>query len=399
MSLNDTPNSERVHITFFGQRNAGKSSIVNAVTGQELSITSEVKGTTTDPVNKAMELLPVGPVVITDTPGIDDEGELGIQRIRRAMQTMDKTDVAVLVADASRGLQPNDQRLISLFQEKNIPYLVAYNKSDLLPEQPQSPLENGIFVSALQRTNILELKERIAALARRKEPGRQIIADLLHPGELVVLVTPIDASAPKGRLILPQQQTIREILDCGCTCLVTRETELKATLEKLKDPPAMVVTDSQVFGLVDRETPENVLLTSFSILFARYKGNLRELVQGAVCLDTLKDGDHVLISEGCTHHRQCGDIGTDKLPRWIRNYTKKQLNFSFTAGGDFPEDLRSYALVIHCGACMLTEREMSARIQKAVEQQIPMTNYGVAIAHLHGILRRALSPFPELMGE
>lgn len=395
MSLNDKPQGERLHITFYGQRSAGKSSIVHAVTGQEIPLAPE--SATTVPVNKAAELPSVGPVVLTDTPGIDDRVDLGVQRIRQAMQTLDKTDVAVLVADASRGLQPDDKRLIALFQEKHIPYVTAYNKSDLLTEPPQPTAENSVFVSALQGTNILELKERIAALARRSTPARKIVADLLRPGDLVILVIPIDVSAPKGSLVLPQQQTIREILDSGCSSLVIRETALKSTLEKLKDPPAMVITNPQIFALVDRDLPKTVSLTSFSVLFARYKGNLRELVRGAIHLNALKDGDHVLISEGCTQNHPCSMASLDQLPCWIRAYTKKQLDFSFTAGQDFPEDLSPYALVIHCGACMLTEREMGIRIQRAVEQHVPITNYGMAIAHLHGILRRALSPFPELM--
>lgn len=398
MSLNSTPNAERVHITFYGQRNAGKSSVVNAVTGQQLSITSEVKGTTTDPVHKAMELLPVGPVVITDTPGLDDEGELGLQRVKRAMQTLDKTDVAVLVVDGTRGLQAADQQLVALFQERKIPYLTVYNKLDLLEETPAAG-ERELFVSALEGTNIWELKERIAALAVGTVQEKHLVADLLHPGDLVVLVTPIDASAPKGRMILPQQQTIRDILDCGAMCAVCREEELAATLEKFKEKPAMVITDSQVFGMVDKLVPQDVLLTSFSILFARYKGDLETVVRGAFQLDRLRDGDRVLISEGCTHHRQCGDIGTEKLPAWIRKYTGKQLDFDFTAGGDFPENVQDYKLIVHCGGCMLNEREMKARILRAKEQQVPMTNYGVAIAHLHGMLKRSISPFPQLLEE
>ena len=398
MSLNSTPNAERVHITFYGQRNAGKSSVVNAITGQQLSITSDVKGTTTDPVHKAMELLPVGPVVITDTPGLDDEGELGLQRIKRALQTLDKTDVAVLVADASRGLQAGDQRLIALFQEKKIPYLTAYNKIDLLDKAPELG-EGEICVSALEGTNITELKDRIAALAGTTVQEKHLVADLLNPGDLVVLVTPIDASAPRGRMILPQQQTIRDILDGGAMCVVCKETELAETLTKFKDKPAMVITDSKVFGMVDKLVSQDILLTSFSILFARYKGDLETVVRGAFQLDRLQDGDKVLISEGCTHHRQCGDIGTEKLPAWIRKYTGKQLEFSFTSGGEFPEDVRDYALVVHCGGCMLNEKEMKSRILRAREQKVPITNYGVAIAHLHGMLKRSVSPFPQLLNE
>ena len=392
------PSGESVHIAFFGLRNAGKSSVVNAVTGQNLSIISEVKGTTTDPVKKAMELLPVGPVVIIDTPGIDDEGELGELRIGRTLRILEETDVAVLVADSTRGLQADDRKLLSLFEENKVPFLTVYNKSDLLEEIPAEE-ENCIYVSALENKNIRELKERIAKLARRQEPEKRIVADLLEPGDMVVLVTPIDAAAPKGRLILPQQQTIRDILDCGAMCTVTRETELTRTLSMLADKPKMVITDSKVFGQVDRDTPADVLLTSFSILFARYKGDLRTVVRGALQLDKLKDGDKILISEGCTHHRQCGDIGTEKLPAWIRSYTGKQLEFSFTSGGEFPENVSGYALVVHCGGCMLNEREMKSRIRKAASCGVPITNYGITIAHLHGILKRSLSPFPALMEE
>ena len=390
------PSGESVHIAFFGLRNAGKSSVVNAVTGQNLSIISDVKGTTTDPVKKAMELLPVGPVVIIDTPGIDDEGELGELRIQRTLRILEETDVALLVADSTRGLQEEDRKLMALFEEKKVPFLTVYNKSDLLEEIPEEG-ENCIYVSVLENKNIRELKERIAKLAHRQEPEKRIVADLLEPGDMVVLVTPIDAAAPKGRLILPQQQTIRDILDCGAMCTVTRETELARTLSMLADKPKMVITDSKVFGQVDRDTPADVLLTSFSILFARYKGDLKTVVEGAFRLDKLKDGDKILISEGCTHHRQCGDIGTEKLPAWIRKYTGKQLEFSFTSGGEFPEDVSDYALVVHCGGCMLNEREMKSRIQKAVSCGVPITNYGITIAHLHGILKRSLSPFPALM--
>ena len=392
------PSGESVHIAFFGLRNAGKSSVVNAVTGQDLSIISEVKGTTTDPVKKAMELLPVGPVVIIDTPGIDDEGELGQLRIRRTLRILEETDVAVLVTDSTRELREEERKLMALFEEKRVPCLMVCNKADLLEKLPPEE-ENCIYVSALEHKNIRALKERIAGLARQQGVEKRIVADLLSPGDMVVLVTPIDEAAPKGRLILPQQQTIRDILDCGAMCTVTRETELARTLRMLAEKPKMVITDSKVFGQVNRDTPADVLLTSFSILFARYKGDLKTVVEGAFRLDSLKDGNQILISEGCTHHRQCGDIGTEKLPAWIRKYTGKQLEFFFTSGGEFPEDVSGYALVVHCGGCMLNEREMKSRIEKAVSCGVPITNYGIAIAHLHGILKRSLSPFPALMEE
>ena len=398
MQRSTAPSGESTHIAFFGLRNAGKSSVVNAVTGQQLSIISQVKGTTTDPVKKSMELLPVGPVVIIDTPGIDDVGELGQLRVERTLRILEETDVAVLVADSARGLQPDDRKLMELFSEKKVPCVLVYNKSDLLEEVPAAE-GNSIYVSALENKNIWELKELIARLARRQEPEKRIVADLLEPGDMVVLVTPIDAAAPKGRLILPQQQTIRDILDCGAMCTVTKETELKKTLTMLADKPKMVITDSKVFAQVDRDTPADVLLTSFSILFARYKGDLRTVVEGAFQLDRLKDGDKVLISEGCTHHRQCGDIGTQKLPAWIRKYTGKELEFAFTSGGEFPADLSDCALVVHCGGCMLNEKEMKSRIEKAVSCGVPITNYGITIAHLHGILKRSLSPFPALLEE
>ncbi len=398
MGLNDQVTAERPHIAFFGLRNAGKSSLVNAVTGQNLSVVSEIKGTTTDPVTKAMELLPLGPVVIIDTPGIDDEGELGELRIKRAMQTLNKADIAVLVTDAAAGIQPAEQKLLSLFQEKAIPYIIAYNKSDLIPDIPTCG-KNEIYVSAVKGTNIWELKEMIAKAANIAPNSKRIIADLLSPGDLVVLVVPIDSAAPKGRIILPQQQTIRDILDAGAISVVTKETELSQTLLSLKKKPRIVITDSQVFHQVDQLTPPDIQLTSFSILFARYKGDLKAAVAGAVQLDKLKDGDTVLISEGCTHHRQCEDIGTVKLPNWIRQYTKRQLQFAFTSGGEFPEDLSSYALVVHCGGCMLNEREMQSRVHHATDCNIPITNYGSAIAHMNGILKRAITPFPDVLEE
>lgn len=396
MSLNEQASAERMHIGFFGLRNAGKSSVVNAVTGQQLSLVSDIKGTTTDPVQKAMELLPIGPVVIIDTPGIDDEGALGEMRVKRAKRVLNKTDMAILVVDAQKGLQPADNELITLFKNKEIPYIIAYNKSDLLSGTPECA-QNEIYVSARDNININQLKELMGSISGLKQNDKRIVSDLLKPGDIAVLVTPIDSAAPKGRLILPQQQTIRDILDGGAISVVCREHELKGALGALKERPRIVITDSQAFKKVNEDTPSDVALTSFSILFARYKGDLKEAARGAAQLDRLKDGDRVLISEGCTHHRQCEDIGTVKLPRWIDNYTHKQLKYEFTSGGEFPEDLSDYALVIHCGGCMLNEREMKSRIRHSVDCGVPITNYGIAIAHIHGILRRALTPFPEIL--
>lgn len=398
MGLNDRVSAERIHIGFFGLRNAGKSSVVNAVTGQKLSLVSEVKGTTTDPVQKAMELLPLGPVVIIDTPGIDDEGKLGEMRVMRAKQVLSKTDIAILTVDAARGMQDADRELCDLFSSRKIPYIVVFNKSDLLAEIPAAA-ENEIYVSAEHGTNIYELKEKIGALAGKLENKKSLIGDLIEPNDIVVLVTPIDESAPKGRMILPQQQMIRDVLNHGAINVVVKETELEKALSSLSQKPKMVITDSQAFGKVSKTVPEDILLTSFSILFARYKGELREVVRGASYLDRLKNGDTVLISEGCTHHRQCNDIGTVKLPGWINGYTGKNLNFEFTSGGEFPDDLSKYALIVHCGACMLNEREMKSRIERAVDAKIPITNYGTAIAQVHGILNRSLSPFPDIAGE
>ena len=395
MGLNAQPSGERVHIGFFGLRNAGKSSVVNRVTGQTLSIVSDVKGTTTDPVQKAMELLPIGPVVIIDTPGIDDEGALGAERVRRARRVLEKTDIAVLVTDSTRGLQSAEQELIELFRKREIPFVIAHNKADLTSIPAAMP-ENEIYVSAAADSNIRELKELIARAVKPTEPEKRLVADLLAPNDTVVLVVPIDSAAPKGRLILPQQQAIRDILEAGAISLVTRETKLTRTLESLRESPRLVITDSQAFGIVDKLVPKNVQLTSFSILFARYKGNLRQAILGAAQLNSLQDGDTVLISEGCTHHRQCGDIGTEKLPNWIRRFTGKDVQFSFTAGNEFPEDVSKYALVVHCGGCMLNEREMQYRLRHSAERNVPMTNYGIAIAHMHGILDRALAPFPDL---
>ena len=407
MGLNDKVSAERVHIGFFGLRNAGKSSVVNAVTGQSLSLVSETKGTTTDPVQKAMELLPIGPVVIIDTPGIDDVGTLGEMRVKRALQVLDKTDIAILVVDADKGLQQADQELLKLFEEKKIPHITVYNKSDLLATVPSLPEKqpkknDAIYVSAKNGDQIYELKERIGALtkaASAKADEKRILADLIQPEDVVVLVVPIDSAAPKGRLILPQQQTIRDVLESGAISVVTRETELPQTLRALGKKPSLVITDSQAFQKVNADTPADVPLTSFSILFARYKGDLKEAVHGAAQLDKLQNGDTVLISEGCTHHRQCGDIGTVKLPNWIRNYTGKELSFEFTSGGEFPEDLSPYALVVHCGGCMLNDREMKARIARAVAQNVPITNYGICIAQVHGILKRSVELFGDVASE
>lgn len=392
MSLNQVVSAERVHIGFFGLRNAGKSSLVNAVTGQKLSLVSDFKGTTTDPVQKAMEILPLGPVVIIDTPGIDDEGELGEMRVARAKQVLSKIHIAVLVTDAERDLLPAERELIKAFEEKKIPYIIAKNKSDLLNEVPNAD-QNSIFVSATKGSNIYELKEKIAAILKGNENNKKILADIVSYGDKVILVIPIDESAPKGRLILPQQQTLRELLEIGATTIVVKTEELADALESLKTPPKLVVTDSQAFGEVSKIVPKDIMLTSFSILFARYKGDLERVVKGAYALDGLKDGDTVLISEGCTHHRQCKDIGTVKLPNWVLKHSGKELRFEYTSGGEFPENLLKYALVIHCGGCMLNDREMQSRVQKAVNQNVPITNYGTAIAHMHGILKRSLEPF------
>jgi hydrogenase maturation GTPase HydF len=395
MGLNDVVSSERIHIGIFGLRNAGKSSVVNCITNQNLSVVSPIKGTTTDPVKKAMELLPLGPVVITDTPGIDDEGELGKLRVEKAKDTLSHSDVAVLIVDVTCGLTTIDQQLISLFKERQIPYIIAYNKSDLMIDSPISK-ENEIYISAKDNQNINELKEMIAKFAKKSKNQKELIADLLSPGDIVVLVMPIDSSAPKGRLILPQQQTIRAILDIGGIVVSCQDSELKQTLASLSKQPKLVITDSQAFQKVAKDVPENILLTSFSILFARYKGDIEEVVKGATQLDYLQDGDIVLISEGCTHHRQCEDIGTVKLPRWIQEYTGKDIQFVFTSGTEFPKEL-PYSLIIHCGGCMLNQKEMNYRIQYANQKQVPITNYGLAIAHMNGILYRSLKPFPNLL--
>ncbi|WOC31486.1 MULTISPECIES: [FeFe] hydrogenase H-cluster maturation GTPase HydF [Caproicibacterium] len=396
MGMNDTPSANRVHIGIFGKRNAGKSSVINALTGQNLAVVSDVKGTTTDPVYKAMEILPLGPVVLIDTPGIDDEGPLGELRVKKARQVLNKTDAAVLVVDAARGCGAEEKALLQLFAQKQLPYLIVYNKCDLLAA-PRQTGPKEICISAEKKQNIEQLKERLAALAAPQEPEKRLVGDLLAPADLVVLVVPIDSAAPKGRLILPQQQTIRDILESNATAIVVKETGLHETLHSLGKKPRMVITDSQAFAEVSAVVPPEIPLTSFSILFARYKGVLETAIQGAAALDTLQDGDAILIAEGCTHHRQCDDIGTVKLPRWIRTYTGSQPAFSFTSGGEFPEDLQRYKLIIHCGACMLNEREMQYRRRCAQEQNVPMTNYGIAIARMKGILKRSIALFPNLL--
>ena len=404
MGMNQTPASERVHISFFGKRNAGKSSVINAVTGQDLSIVSSVMGTTTDPVYKTMELLPLGPVMIIDTPGIDDEGELGALRVRKSYQVLNKTDIAILVIDSTIGKTEEEFALIHRFHKKKIPYLVVYNKIDLLSNEEIKDLAMSVrpgevLVSASSNMNIYELKEKIASLKPEDTHKYPLIQDLIDPLDLVILVVPIDKAAPKGRLILPQQQTIRDILERGALSLVVRDTELKDTLEHFRAQgirPRLVVTDSQAFARVSRDTPEDITLTSFSILFSRYKGELETQLKGVSSLSSLEDGDRILISEGCTHHRQCGDIGTSKIPDWIRNYTGKKPVFEFTSGTEFPEDVSSYKMVVHCGGCMLNEREMKYRIACCQDQGVPITNYGILIAQVTGSLKRSLGPFPEM---
>ena len=396
MSLNEVVSAERPHIAFFGLRNAGKSSLVNAVTGQSLAVVSEVKGTTTDPVRKAMELLPMGPVVIIDTPGLDDEGTLGELRVQKTREILAKTDIAVLVVDAELGLGKLDRELLALLQERGIPYVTAYNKADLL-DTPAQADEKSIYVSARTGEGVAGLKDKLGSFTAKTSNPRKIVADLLSPGDLAVLVTPIDAAAPKGRMILPQQQTMRDILDAHCAFVTCQTEELDAALKALAVKPRIVVTDSQAFEQVAKVTPPDILLTSFSILFARYKGSLPVLVQGAAQLARLKEGDPVLISEGCTHHRQCGDIGTVKLPGWIEKYTHVNPSYTFTSGGEFPENLEKYKLVVHCGGCMLNEAEMKSRVSRAKKAGVPIVNYGIAIAQMQGILHRSLEAFPEIL--
>ncbi len=397
MGLNSTPSGERIHIGFFGKRNAGKSSVVNAVTGQESAVVSDILGTTTDPVYKSMELLPLGPVMIIDTPGFDDEGSLGEQRIKKTRQVLNKTDIAVLIVDAQKGLTQTDRQLIAIFKEKGLPFIIAYNKVDLL-NNIEHLKDNEIYISAQNGTNIYELKEKIGSLSVSRSSDRRLVGDLLDIGDLAVLVVPIDSSAPKGRLILPQQQAIRDILEAGAISVVTRDTELKQTLAGLNKKPAIVITDSQAFKQVSMDVPEDIKLTSFSILMARYKGFLDGAVRGAKEIDRIENGDRVLISEGCTHHRQCEDIGTVKLPKWLEGYTGKHFDFSFSSGTEFPEDLSEYRLIIHCGGCMLNDREMRYRMKCADDQGIPFTNYGTAIAFMNGILKRSLSVFGNDFG-
>lgn len=397
MGLNQTPAAERIHIGFFGRRNAGKSSVMNSVTGQNLAVVSDVKGTTTDPVYKTMELLPLGPVMMIDTPGIDDEGELGALRVKKSRQVLNKTDLAVLVVDGTEGMREEDRQMQELFERKKVPYLIVFNKADLLTVRrdggdAQAPI---LYVSTVTGEGITELKERIAAL-KPKEEERDLLEGLVKPGDMVILVTPIDKAAPKGRMILPQQQTIRGLLDHGCMMMVVRETELADAMAHLTRKPDLVITDSQAFGKVAAIVPEDVRLTSFSILFARYKGNLIQPVEGVRALNSIEDGDKILISEGCTHHRQCNDIGTVKLPGWIRGYTGKNPEFSYTSGTEFPDDLTPYKLIVHCGACMLNEREMKYRQACAKDQGVPMTNYGITIAYVHGILKRSVEPFADI---
>ena len=395
MSLNNIPSSERIQIGFFGKTNAGKSSLINAITGQEVSLVSEVKGTTTDPVKKAMEMLPLGPVTFIDTPGLDDDSQLGQMRQKRTLEILKQIHMAVIVVDATTEITEVEEILVEQLKQEQIPYLYVYNKKDLLQDvkkaEEKDRTETIVYVSTRTKENIEVLKEKIASMKVEKEE-KKLVADLLEPGDHVLLVIPIDKAAPKGRLILPQQQTIRDILDAGCTLSICQVENVKSTLNMLEKTPKLVITDSQVFGKVKDLVPKEIKLTSFSILFARYKGDLEGNVKGAHVIENLKDGDKVLISEGCTHHRQCGDIGTQKLPNWILKHTGKKVQFEFTSGGTFPEDLSNYKLIVHCGACMLNEKQMQDRIRIAKNQGIPMTNYGIAIAYLNGILGRSIEP-------
>ena len=396
MGLNDTPQAERIHIGFFGRTNAGKSSLVNKITNQDLAIVSDTKGTTTDPVYKAMEILPLGPVVIIDTPGFDDDGVLGEKRISRTKLVLNKTDVAVLVVDLVEGMAKTDEELIKLFEQKGIPYIVAYNKADL-KETVSAGKPNEIYVSSVTGKNIDELKEMIARAGLQKPAATPLISDLIEAGDTVVLVIPIDSSAPKGRIILPQQQVLREVLDSHALAYIAQDSDLKELLENLKTKPKLVVTDSQVFGKVSKIVPKDIKLTSFSILLARHKGFLESAVRGVKAIETIEDGDTILISEGCTHHRQCEDIGTYKIPKWLKEYTGKKFNIVTTSGLSFADDLSRYKMIIHCGGCMLNDREMMYRTKCANDCGIPMTNYGTAIAYMHGILWRSLEVFPNLL--
>lgn len=392
MEKNNTVSSERIHIGIFGLRNVGKSSIINSITNQNIAIVSDVLGTTTDPVKKSMELLPLGPVVIIDTPGIDDVGELGLQRIKKTKQVLNQVDIALLVLDATVGITSECEDLINSFKEKNIPYLLVFNKSDLLDSIPDSN-GNQIYVSTKTNLNINLLKEKIASFTKKED--KKILSDIVFPGNLVVLVIPIDEAAPKGRLILPQQQVLRELLEIGATSIVSTDINLEDTLNKLSVKPKLVITDSQAFGRVNKIVPKDILLTSFSILFARYKGNLKTLITGVKAIDNISDGDTILISEGCTHHRQCNDIGSVKIPNWLKNYTGKDIHFEFSSGTEFPEDLSKYSVIIHCGGCMINEKEMHYRLNYSEKNNIPITNYGITIAQIHGILKRSLEPFEE----
>lgn len=402
MSLNSTPSADRIHIGIFGRRNAGKSSLINALTSQNLAIVSDVKGTTTDPVYKAMELLPLGPVMMIDTPGIDDEGELGKLRIQKAYQVLNKTDIAVLVVDSANGLTNEDKELLTHIKSKNIPFLLVFNKSDSVTDEQQQKLIKNLtipylFVSAKSGEHIHQLKELLPKLLPETKP-RELVGDLLQPLDTVVLVTPIDNAAPKGRLILPQQQVLRNILDHNAIAMVVQESQLAEALTQLKNPPRLIITDSQAFGAVANIADPSIPLTSFSILFARYKGSLANAVAGVKALQSIQDGDKILISEGCTHHRQCNDIGTVKLPGWIKKYTGKNPEFVFTSGTEFPLDLSPYKMIVHCGGCMLNDREMLYRYKCAAEQNVPMTNYGILIAHINGILKRSIAPLPDIAG-
>lgn len=399
MGLNETPSANRIHIGFFGRRNAGKSSLVNAVTSQELSVVSDVPGTTTDPVFKSMELLPLGPVMIIDTAGFDDEGELGELRVRKTNQVLNKTDIAVLVVSAAEGLSDFDRELLKKLEKKQLPYIVAYNKSDLSVTDHSNEETDSIYVSAKTGENIALLKERIGKMALENDSKLKLVGDLLTPEDTVILVVPIDSSAPKGRLILPQQQTIRDILEANASAIVIKEDKIKETLANLRKKPAMIITDSQVFERAAKDTPADIPLTSFSILMARFKGFLEYAVKGAAAISKLKNGDTVLISEGCTHHRQCEDIGTVKLPKWLKDYTGRELVIKTSSGVEFPENLSQYSLIIHCGGCMLNEREVKYRMQCAVDAGVPFTNYGTAIAQMHGILKRSLELFPDIQKE
>lgn len=394
MSMNQTPRGERTHIALFGKRNAGKSSVINALTDQDLAIVSEVKGTTTDPVYKAMELLPLGPIVLIDTPGLDDEGELGQKRVEKTLEVLAKTDIAMVIVDSTVGVGKFELSLLEKIRDRKLPYVVVYNKKDLCDLTDQIDMSHSVCVSAKTGEGIRELKEHLGRLIPEEQEKLQIVGDLLEPSDFVVLVVPIDKAAPKGRLILPQQQTIRDILESDATAIVVKEHELRETLQNLGKKPKMVITDSQVFSKVAADTPEDILLTSFSILFARFKGDLEEEIRGVKALDSLKDGDKILIAEGCTHHRQCDDIGTVKIPRWLSQYTGKRFQYDTCSGNSFPQNLSEYQLVIHCGGCTLNRKEMKNRLSHIKSAEVPVVNYGILIAAMQGILKRSIEPFP-----